>query len=105
MNIPPAPVSRRIVVSTILSVLHIMGRSTVNDLFPISARNTDKIIVESDPNVEVGRSFKNPRLQACCQINSLSFSSFSISLMILRISARAVFAVFFPSYLTRAFHC
>ena len=65
MNIPPALVSRRIVVSTILlpfSVLHIMGRSTVNDLFPISATNTDESIVESDPNVEVGRSFKNPHL-------------------------------------------
>src|SRR5277367_5063012 len=35
--------------------------------------------------------------------NSLSFSSFSMSATKLRINARAVFAVFFPSYLTTAF--
>src|SRR5277367_4376377 len=35
--------------------------------------------------------------------NNLSFSSFSISATKLRIIARAVFAVFFPSYLTIAF--
>src|SRR5271156_4147850 len=35
--------------------------------------------------------------------NSLSFSSFSMSATKLRIIARAVFAVFFPSYLTTAF--
>src|SRR5271168_1424429 len=35
--------------------------------------------------------------------NNLSFSSFSISATRLCICARAVFAVFFPSYLTTAF--
>src|SRR5277367_6998385 len=35
--------------------------------------------------------------------NSLSFSSFSMSATKFRIIARVVFAVFFPSYLTKAF--
>ena len=72
MNIPPAPVSRRTVVSTILfplSVLLFMGSSIVNDAFPISATSTEERVVErvSDPNVEVGRSLKNPDLQVFLQ--------------------------------------
>ena len=60
-------------VSTILfpiSVLLLMGRLTVNDVFPIFATSTEDKAVErlSDPNVEVGCFSKNPGLQGYSQI-------------------------------------
>ena len=60
-------------VSTILfpiSVLLLMGRLTVNDVFPIFATSTEDKAVESlsDPNVEVGRFSKNPGRQGCFRI-------------------------------------
>ena len=64
---PPAPVLRRMFVSMILfpiSVLLLMGRLTVNNVFPIFATSTEDKTVErlSDPNIEVGHFSKNPDL-------------------------------------------
>ena len=69
---PPAPVLRRMFVSMILfpiSVLLLIGRLTVNDVFPIFSTSTKDKTVErlSDPNVEVGRFSKNPSLQGYSQ--------------------------------------
>ena len=52
-----------------LSVLLLMGRLTVNDVFPIFATSIEERVVErvSDPNIEVGCFFKNPGLQECFQ--------------------------------------
>ena len=60
-------------VSTILfpiSVLLLMGKLTVNDVFPIFATSTEDKAVErlSDPNVEVGCFSKNPGLQGYSRI-------------------------------------
>ena len=55
MKNPPAPVSRRTDVSTILfsfSVLHVIGRVTVNDLFLLSATSTEERISVSNVGVE-----------------------------------------------------
>ena len=67
INIPSAPVSRRMFVSTILfpfSVLFLMGKLTVNDVFPIFTTSTEERMVErvSKPNIEVGCFAKNPGL-------------------------------------------
>src|SRR5271168_4452904 len=68
MKSPPAPVSSRTEVSTVLfsfSVLHIMGMVMVKDLFPKSATSTEERI--SVLNVEVERSPKNPHRSSCSQ--------------------------------------
>ena len=68
MNSPPAPVSSKTWVSTILfpfSVLHVMGMVTVNDLFSKSATSTEERV--SVLNVEVERSSKNPHRSSCSQ--------------------------------------
>ena len=72
-NIPPAPVSRRMFVSMILfpfSVLFLIGKLTVNDVFPIFATSTEERMVErvSKPNIEVGCFSKNPGLQEYSRI-------------------------------------
>ena len=53
-----------------LSVLLLIGRLIVNDVFSIFATSTEERIVEreSDPNIEVGHSFKNPGLREYFQI-------------------------------------
>src|SRR5271155_969300 len=64
MKSPPAPVSRRTLVTTVLfppTVLHVMGIERCIDLDPMSATSTEEILSVS--NVVVGRSSKNPRLQ------------------------------------------
>ena len=61
MKCPPALVSSRTGVSTILfsfSVLHVIGMVMVNDLFLLSATSTDESV--SVANVEVEHSPKNP---------------------------------------------
>src|SRR5271168_1384312 len=61
MKSPPAPVSSRTGVSTILfsfSVLHVMGMVIVKDLFPKSATSTEERV--SVLNIEMERSLKNP---------------------------------------------
>src|SRR5271168_3327648 len=68
MKSPPAPVSSRTGVSTILfyfSVLHVMGMVMVKDLFPKSATSTEERI--SVLNVKVERSPKNPHRSSCSQ--------------------------------------
>jgi len=69
MKSPPAPVSSRTEVSTVLfsfSVLHVMGMVMVKDLFPKSATSTEERI--SVLNVEVERSPKNPHRSSCSRI-------------------------------------
>src|SRR5271155_5066207 len=66
MNNPPAPVSSKTWVSTILFsffVLHVMGMVTVADLFPKSAISTEERV--SVLNVEVEHLFKNPHRSSC----------------------------------------
>ena len=66
MNSPPAPVSSRTWVLTILfslSVLHVMEIVRVNDLFPKSATSTEERV--SVLNVEVEHSSKNPHWSSC----------------------------------------
>src|SRR5271156_230472 len=73
---PPAPVSRRTLVSTILfsfSVLQVIGIVMVNDLFRLSATSTDESV--SVANVEVEHSPKNPRRSSYSQIVCLSLLS------------------------------
>src|SRR5271155_3773884 len=68
MNNPPAPVSSRTWVSTILFsffVLHVTGMVTLNDLFPKSATSTEERV--SVLNVEVEHSSKNPHRSSCSQ--------------------------------------
>src|SRR5271170_6151518 len=68
MKSPPALVSSRTEVSTILfsvSVLHVMGMVIVKDLFPKSATSTEERV--SVLNVEVERSPKNPHRSSCSQ--------------------------------------
>src|SRR5271168_3356941 len=68
MKSPPAPVSSRTEVSTVLfsfSVLHVMGMVIVKDLFPKLATSTEERI--SVLNVEVERSPKNPHQSSCSQ--------------------------------------
>src|SRR5277367_3226010 len=68
MKSPPAPVSSRTEVSTVLfsfSVLHVMGMVIVKDLFPKLATSTEQRI--SVLNVEVERSPKNPHRSSCSQ--------------------------------------
>ena len=50
--------------------LFLIGRLTVNDVFPIFATSTEDKTVErlSDPNIEVGRFSKNPGLQGYSRI-------------------------------------
>ena len=47
-----------------------MGKSTVNDVFPMFATSTEDKTMESlsEPNVEVGCFSKNPGLQGYSQI-------------------------------------
>src|SRR5271156_6759938 len=68
MKSPPAPVSSRTEVSTVLfsfSVLHVMGMVMAKDLFPKSATSTEERI--SILNVEVERLPKNPHRSSCSQ--------------------------------------
>src|SRR5271156_553607 len=68
MKSPPAPVSSRTEVLTILfsfSVLHVMGMVIVKDLFPKSATCTEERVCVL--NVEVERSPKNPHRSSCSQ--------------------------------------
>ena len=62
MNIPPAPVSRRTGVSTILFplvVLLSMGKVMEIELLPISATTTEEIVMSSS-DVGTDHSSKNP---------------------------------------------
>src|SRR5277367_2284567 len=68
MKSPPAPVSSKTEVSTILfsfSVLHVMEMVILKDLFPKSATSTEERV--SVLNVEVERSSKNPHRSSCSQ--------------------------------------
>src|SRR5271156_323036 len=68
MKSPPAPVSSRTEVLTILfsfSVLHVMGMVIVKDLFPKSATSTEERV--SVLNVEMERSPKNPHQSSYSQ--------------------------------------
>src|SRR5271155_747974 len=68
INNPPAPVSSKTLVSTILFsffVLHVIGIVMVADLFPKSAISTEERV--SVLNVEMERSFKNPHQSSCSQ--------------------------------------
>ena len=53
-----------------ISVLLLMGKSTVNNVFPMFATSTEDKTMESlsEPNVEVGCFSKNPGLQGYFRI-------------------------------------
>ena len=61
MKIPPAPESRRALVSTVFSfllVLHRIGRDRFIDCNPTLATSTEEMV--SDVDVGTGRLIKNP---------------------------------------------